>query len=129
MTAAASRERIAAMRTWPGGPSLKGLADLLATAEWGWDEHDRAERLAAQVDGLRCDHCGEVGCDWIGDIRKARAETAEAALDAVRPLIEAQLRERLAAAIEAKCRTENHAPWAPLCGSCLAATRIVRERP
>lgn len=53
MTAPVSRDRLAEIRAWheraanhPGGNIW---ADLLATAEWGWAEHDRAERLEAEV--------------------------------------------------------------------------------
>jgi len=44
----------------------------------------RAHAAEAVIERMRCAHCGEVGCDWIGDIRKARAEMAEAERDASR---------------------------------------------
>ena len=43
----------------------------------------RAHAAEAVIERMRCAHCGEVGCDWIGDIRKARAEKAEAQVAAV----------------------------------------------
>jgi hypothetical protein len=30
------------------------------------------------MERLRCEHCGRLGCDWIGDVHRARAEAAEA---------------------------------------------------
>lgn len=60
---------------------------------------------ADEVERLRCGHCGKVECDWIGDIRKPRAEAAEAAvvvaraevgrLSAERAALEARVREAL----------------------------------
>ena len=40
----------------------------------------------AEVERLRCEHCGRLDCDWIGDITRARADAAEARLAAVRAL-------------------------------------------
>jgi hypothetical protein len=70
-----------------------------------------------------CDHY-EAACDDC---------TAEAVLSAVRPLIEADLRERLAAAIEAAAACYDE-PNATVGEECYAqgltdAARIVRERP
>lgn len=44
----------------------------------------------ADVERLRCDHCGEVGCDWIGDISRARAEAAEAEVRELRAALALQ---------------------------------------
>ena len=52
----------------------------------------RAHAAEAVIERMRCAHCGEVGCDWIGDIRKARAEMAEAERDASRTALVAELR-------------------------------------
>ncbi len=90
----------------PDTAALRALVDTYVT---GWyltaaevralcDAADEVERLRANGNGylqrahaaeavierMRCAHCGEVGCDWIGDIRKARAEMAEAERDASR---------------------------------------------
>ncbi len=78
----------------------------------------RAHAAEAVIERMRCAHCGEVGCDWIGDIRKARAEMAEAERDASRTAHAAlvadlrALRSRSGYVLAADLRTllDRHAP-------------------
>jgi len=63
----------------------------------------RAHAAEAVIERMRCAHCGEVGCDWIGDIRKARAEMAEAERDASRTAHAA-----LVAELRALCDDSDH---------------------
>jgi len=63
----------------------------------------RAHAAEAVIERMRCAHCGEVGCDWIGDIRKARAEMAEAERDASRTAHAALIAE-----LRALCDDSDH---------------------
>lgn len=53
-------------------------------SEWEQDPwcqtHPDVPFIVAEARAARCNHCGKVGCDYIANIHKARAEAAEAAL-------------------------------------------------
>lgn len=97
---------------------------------------DAIQRAALDVLASADCHCepeNECWWDCVESARSRQADNARAVIDAVRPLIEADLRERLAAAIEAHCIDREHS-WDDfgvyrVCGYCEANARIVRERP